>query len=664
MGTSTLGGDHSLAEPRGSDLRDAAEAVGVGMGGGGPDLSTAGDHAVLMLDPGGLMTSWNVDAQQMFQFPSADMLGQDFGSLWATDRADPPAWDVSRALRAGRLSVRGWCRRRDGVRVWVEAVATTVRHTDGALAGLAVVVRDLTPSSLSEEYSSILEGLTDGVVGVDEAGRIVFANRAAEVVFGYERAQLVGAPVDLLVPEHARTRHAGHRQDYRARSTPRAMGGGLDLTGVRRDGSTFPVEVSLSVVTTAAGPVTAAVVRDLSVRRRAEEALQISAHHLALAERIAHLGSWQEDLRTGAVTWSGELYGLLGADPEQVPPSPAAFLDRIHPEDRAVVGQLRAAAVAQPGSDPEPVDIRVVDGGEVVRTIAVRCHLEIDADGLAARCYGTALDVTLSRQRAARDRYVAEVLQRGLLPDLPHQVGPLRIAMRYEPVSAGAAVGGDWADVFPLPGGLIGFAVGDVAGHGVESATTMVRLQQALRVLAADGDAPNDVITRLNQAMGGAIPAGTDIELVTLVYGHLDPNTGRVRYCSAGHPPLITLLPERGSPLDGMARPFARLAGETPDPPLAAMPGTAYTPQELHVPIGGSLIAYTDGLIERRGTTLTTTLAHLMDHLDHLDPDSAANPETLADALMTHLAAPGAREDDTAVLVLNLRPGDHVHRSD
>ncbi len=521
------------------------------------------------------------------------------------------------------------------------------------------------PGALTVEYASILEGLTDGVVGVDEAGRIVFANRAAEVVFGYERGQLLGGQVDLLVPEQFRARHAGYRHQYVAHPYRRAMGGGLVLTGVRRDGSSFPVEVSLSAITTGATPLIAAVVRDLSAQRLAEDALRISADQLALAERIAHLGSWQEDLRSGAVHWSGELYRLLGADPDLVRPCMEELLNRIHPEDRAAVARLRTAVLVDPDADLEPVDVRVLaeplptaDGraaiGQVARTIAVRCHLEIDADGLAARCFGIALDVTVPRQRAARDRYVAEVLQRGLLPDLPDRLGPVQIAARYEPVSLGVAVGGDWVDVFPLPGGLIGFAVGDVAGHGVESATTMVRLQQALRVLAADGDAPAVVLTRLNQAMVTTIPADADIELVTLVYGHLDPVSGSVQYCSAGHPPLITLPRSERRPAHPR-RPLARLAADAPNPPLAALTGVEYTQTDLHLPRGGSLIAYTDGLIERRGVALTDTIADLLARLDQLAGDTSSDPEVLADALMRQLAVPGAREDDTAVLILTLR---------
>lgn len=110
----------------------------------------------------------------------------------------------------------------------------------------------------------MLDAVLDAVLLVDVDGRIVFANRACERLFGYPLAELLGRPVEMLVPPAVGARHAALRQAYAAAPVPRAMGAGLDLVGVRRDGSTFPADVSLGSLEVSGSPLITAVVRDLT----------------------------------------------------------------------------------------------------------------------------------------------------------------------------------------------------------------------------------------------------------------------------------------------------------------------------------------------------------------------------------------------------------------
>ena len=119
-------------------------------------------------------------------------------------------------------------------------------------------------------FRALLESAPDAMVIVNQAGTIVLVNAQAVRLFGYARAEMLGKPVELLVPQRYRDRHASHRGVYVGAAHPRGMGAGLDLFGQRKDGSEFPVEISLSPLQTEEGLLVASAIRDISDRRAAE----------------------------------------------------------------------------------------------------------------------------------------------------------------------------------------------------------------------------------------------------------------------------------------------------------------------------------------------------------------------------------------------------------
>jgi len=258
-----------------------------------------------------------------------------------------------------------------------------------------------------------------------------------------------------------------------------------------------------------------------------------------------------------------------------------------------------------------------------------------------------------ARRRAERDRRIAEVLQRGLSLAVPPSVGPAMVATRYQPAVPGERLGGDWHDVFVLPDERVGFTIGDVAGHGAEAATTMVRLRYTARMLAIEGVPPAGVISRLNDVMQTADPE--DSEIATVVHGQLDVERNRLVYCSAGHPPLLTLA-------DTASR-RGRLevrALWTPDgPPVGVLADLTYAEQDVELQAGTVLVGYTDGLLERRGRDLVQTLHSLVRGLQTVPPHDLADPEAVANRVLD-LAPPGDVTDDTALLVLAPRPRSGV----
>jgi serine phosphatase RsbU (regulator of sigma subunit) len=248
----------------------------------------------------------------------------------------------------------------------------------------------------------------------------------------------------------------------------------------------------------------------------------------------------------------------------------------------------------------------------------------------------------LQAQRALYDRehQVAATLQRSLLPTLPALPG-ITAAARYLPGGETAQVGGDWYDLFALPDGAIGVAIGDVAGHDVAAAAAMGQLRSVLRSYAYEGSSPSVVLDRLDRLVQDFQMA----EVATAIYGRLilDHGIGLLLYSNAGHLPPLVRDPDGA--VHRLDRGSHHLIGVIP--PGQEPRGEA----AVSLAPGSTVLLYTDGLVETRTRHFDQGIDDLATALAAFDANSS--PDHVCDTLLHQLVNPQP-EDDLAVLVIRL----------
>jgi serine phosphatase RsbU (regulator of sigma subunit)/anti-sigma regulatory factor (Ser/Thr protein kinase) len=256
-----------------------------------------------------------------------------------------------------------------------------------------------------------------------------------------------------------------------------------------------------------------------------------------------------------------------------------------------------------------------------------------DADLLQAA--GDRAAVAIEHDRLFEQQRVAELLQRSLLPSQLPQPAGLALAARYLPAAAKRLVGGDWFDVLELPDGRVGVAIGDVVGHGVEAATLMGALRNALQAYALQGLSPADIAPLLARF---AIVTSDRAQMATYVYGVVDADRKTFRFVNASHPPPLVVRP------DGTADVI-----ESPVlPPLGAALAPAAEERAVELEPGTTLVLYTDGLVERRGWRL----AERQHDLHRVAAASPAEPDLLCDTLITGMLGSDPPPDDVAIVTV------------
>lgn len=246
------------------------------------------------------------------------------------------------------------------------------------------------------QLNMAVEQSGDGIILTSVEGYVHFANKAW--------ADMHGCTIEELAGQHLSIFHTPEQMEKEVKpAIERLSAEGsyeAEIGHCRKDGSTFPTHMSATVVKDATGTPFGllAAARDITERKHSENLLKTSEALLARAQRIAHIGSWQLDLKTNHLTWSDEVYRIFGCEPHAFPPTYEAFLDFVHPEDLAAVGEAYSDSLRE-GRGGYEIEHRIVrpNSGEV-RYVQERCVHERDAAGIIIQSVGMVQDITERKQ--------------------------------------------------------------------------------------------------------------------------------------------------------------------------------------------------------------------------------------------------------------------------
>jgi PAS domain S-box-containing protein len=253
----------------------------------------AAPDAIVVVDKEGVIVGINALTEEMFGYSREELLNQPvellvpqrFRAHHVTDRT---SYSQAPRTRPMGLDRELWGRRKSGQEFLVQISLSPIESGGETL--VTSIIRDVTSQRASEaRFRALLESAPDGIVVVDSHGTIVIVNSQTERLFGYTREELIGQPVEMLVPDSVRATHESYRVNYAADPKLRPMGAGRSLSGRTKAGDEFPVEISLSPLVTDQGRMVMSIIRDITERRKAEETIQASLREKeALLREIHH----------------------------------------------------------------------------------------------------------------------------------------------------------------------------------------------------------------------------------------------------------------------------------------------------------------------------------------------------------------------------------------
>jgi protein-histidine pros-kinase len=258
--------------------------------------------AIIAKSSEGRVIYWGHGAERVFGYSSDEAVGRMVSELIIPpDRKEEEA-SILKDVLLRELSQYETTRcRKDGLQIYVDVSSKAVRDEDGRLQFILSTNKDVTRLKVERDtklvearFGSVLESVPDGIIMADSAGRIVLANSQAERLFGYGRNELLGEMVEVLLPARFRHRHVGHRTEYAAHPRPRFMGAGLELFGLRKDGTEFPAEIMLSPLETEQGNLVMSAIRDVSDRKEAERKFRDQAKIINLVNDTVFVRDFED----------------------------------------------------------------------------------------------------------------------------------------------------------------------------------------------------------------------------------------------------------------------------------------------------------------------------------------------------------------------------------
>ncbi|MEU6380681.1 SpoIIE family protein phosphatase [Streptomyces sp. NPDC046909] len=377
---------------------------------------------------------------------------------------------------------------------------------------------------------------------------------------------------------------------------------------------------------------------------------------LADLQRLGNLGWANWNLITHEVTWSSQVYAVLGRDPAEGPVRITALPDLTLPEDVPALTRAVGDLIRHGRPCAMPFRVRAADG---VRHLRIVAEAVTDLQGAPVEVHGFVQDLTAQRSAELAlvqseqaivtqhdvlraERTLAARLQHALLPlpTRPQGLAGLRVEITYLPAQSGIHVGGDWFSAIELPDGDALFVVGDVAGHGIDAVATMAQLRFTAKGMVITGSSLTGALARLNTLL---LHSRDSHGTATMVMARYSPAERRLVWAQAGHPPPLLL---RGGEVRYLDRPSGMLLGASAEP--------RFTEAECRLEPGDRLLLYTDGLVERPTEGIDRGLKRLAEGvLAHRADEPGSLGPLLAELLE------GERRDDVCVVDIRV-PSDEV----
>lgn len=540
-------------------------------------------------------------------------------------------------------------------------------------------------------HSSMLDSTLDCMIAMDHEGRVIEFNPAAEVTFGYTRDDAIGAELaELVIPPNLRERHRRGLARYLAGAEGSVLDRWVELNGMRADGSEFPAELAVTRIRDTDPPKFMAYVRDISERKRGQEALQFLVRASDALDETLDLDATLQTLARLPVPFLADGCMVdLRADDGSIERAASSAADetyepvldelRRHPIDpegphpiaRAMrTGQME---IVPDVSDSFRRDIATTEDyyealqrwpaksvvvaplklrGRVIGTLSLASfsakrnwgshELSVITE-LARRATNTIENARLFEERTR----LAQTLRESLLPPRLPELAGAEVAARFQPAASSSAVSGDFYDVFGVGDFDWAITIGDVSGRGVEAAATTALARHTIRAVAIHGATPASALTVLNDAL---LSQSSDLRLCTAVVALLAIGSAgaRLSIASAGHPPPLHLH------ADGRVEPIVSsgtLLGVVDDPALAEA--------DVNLAVGDSVVFYTDGLISTRPVDRRQGLEELISVVEScVDLNATVTAASIDKALLS--AERGDLRDDAAILVLRILDADEA----